>query len=402
MSDEPVFPPASRLKLRLRTDKTAEEASLASPEPPASPAPGDQPPAGAMVIPLSDSPGSSGDAVAADSPVPPPSAIKLKPRISIKPSTAGSAGETIPLPGLLPDMTPEDPVAPVPPGSSGEKVKIDLGPLVRPTEGALPPGLVAPGRLIGPENAEAIPRMKLKPAFHGEVPGSAPPPPSAREINLMGLGAPRPEAAKPPPAGAPVVRPMPMLVPKPHARETPPPQKPKRHVLWGVIAGLLGLAAIGFLWILFRTPQPEVVVKPPTPRPPAAAKVVPRAVPPGGAEHSTVTDKASTGTRAGTQAAASAGAPTGSAQPSPVPSVSVNSLPPPPPVPSLLFRTFVDRLKISGVRTGPPARLFVDRVAYRPGDIIDRALGLVFVGVDTATDEIIFKDATGAVVRRRF
>jgi hypothetical protein len=62
----------------------------------------------------------------------------------------------------------------------------------------------------------------------------------------------------------------------------------------------------------------------------------------------------------------------------------------------------VDHLKIGGVRSGPPPRLFVDGVSYRPGEALDRGLGVVFVGVDANTNEIIFKDTTGAEARRRF
>jgi hypothetical protein len=71
-------------------------------------------------------------------------------------------------------------------------------------------------------------------------------------------------------------------------------------------------------------------------------------------------------------------------------------------VPSQQFRAFVDKLKIVGFRVGPPARLFVEGVTLRSGDVMDSGLGVVFVGVDTATSELIFKDPTGALVRRHF
>jgi hypothetical protein len=54
------------------------------------------------------------------------------------------------------------------------------------------------------------------------------------------------------------------------------------------------------------------------------------------------------------------------------------------------------------VRVGPPPRLFVEGVTFRAGDVIDAELGVVFADVDTANKELIFKDATGAVVRRHF
>lgn len=70
--------------------------------------------------------------------------------------------------------------------------------------------------------------------------------------------------------------------------------------------------------------------------------------------------------------------------------------------PSQRFRVFIDRLKISGVRLGPPARLILGGVTYRPDEVIDPSLGIVFVSVDVTAQEIVFKDGTGAVVRRRY
>lgn len=70
--------------------------------------------------------------------------------------------------------------------------------------------------------------------------------------------------------------------------------------------------------------------------------------------------------------------------------------------PTQRFRVFIDRLKIGGVRVGPPARLFLGGVTYRPGDVIDPSLEIVFFGVDVTAQEIVFKDGTGAVVRRRY
>jgi hypothetical protein len=75
--------------------------------------------------------------------------------------------------------------------------------------------------------------------------------------------------------------------------------------------------------------------------------------------------------------------------------------PPPAPDPSQQFRTFVDHLK-GAVRVGPPTRLIVNGLSYRPGEVIDPMLGVVFVGLDAETQELIFQDSTGAVVRRLF
>ena len=83
-------------------------------------------------------------------------------------------------------------------------------------------------------------------------------------------------------------------------------------------------------------------------------------------------------------------------------STAPGAAPPAVVAPSQSFRIFIDRLKIGGVRVGPPARLFLGGVTYKPGDIVDQPLGIVFVSVDVTTQEIVFKDDTGAVVRRRY
>ena len=151
------------------------------------------------------------------------------------------------------------------------------------------------------------------------------------------------------------------------------------------LVGVLVLAVTGYFWYQQyvashpkEPPHPATVSKPPPPAP--AAPVA---------------------------APAQASAAVGANQTAPVREVA--QLPPapkkhPPPValdPSLQFRTFVDRLKVA-VRIGPPTRLIVNDLSYRPGDVIDPKLGVVFVGVDTETKELIFQDPTGAIVRRLF
>jgi hypothetical protein len=75
---------------------------------------------------------------------------------------------------------------------------------------------------------------------------------------------------------------------------------------------------------------------------------------------------------------------------------------PVPPGPSPRFRAFVDQLKIGGFRVGPPARLFVGGIMYKEEDVIDQDLGVVFIGVDPKTEEVIFKDRAGVTLRRKF
>jgi hypothetical protein len=44
----------------------------------------------------------------------------------------------------------------------------------------------------------------------------------------------------------------------------------------------------------------------------------------------------------------------------------------------------------------------VEHTTVRAGDVIDGGLGVFFVGIDSATNELVFMDKSGAAVRRHF
>ena len=69
---------------------------------------------------------------------------------------------------------------------------------------------------------------------------------------------------------------------------------------------------------------------------------------------------------------------------------------------SARYHFFIDKLKVGGIRFGPPPRLFIEGLTYKPGDVVDQRLGIVFVGLDVTRKEIVFKDDTGAMIRRRY
>ena len=71
------------------------------------------------------------------------------------------------------------------------------------------------------------------------------------------------------------------------------------------------------------------------------------------------------------------------------------------PQPSEEFKAWVADLKIIGVSAGQPARLLVRGATYTSGAVINPALGIVFVGYETETKLLTFKDASGAVLTRR-
>ena len=69
---------------------------------------------------------------------------------------------------------------------------------------------------------------------------------------------------------------------------------------------------------------------------------------------------------------------------------------------SARYHFFIDKLKVGGIRFGPPPRLFIEGLTYKPGDVVDQRLGIIFVGLDVTRREIVFKDGTGTVIRRRY
>ncbi len=74
---------------------------------------------------------------------------------------------------------------------------------------------------------------------------------------------------------------------------------------------------------------------------------------------------------------------------------------PPPPPPSLAFKAWVINLKIRGVRGGEAQRVFIEKISYVPGDMVNQQLGITFVGYDEETRMLTFVDKTGATFERR-
>ena len=66
------------------------------------------------------------------------------------------------------------------------------------------------------------------------------------------------------------------------------------------------------------------------------------------------------------------------------------------------FRSFVADAKISGVFQGTPPRAFINGRLVRLGEVVDSSLGIRFDSIDPKTKNIVFKDASGATVGRRY
>ncbi len=72
------------------------------------------------------------------------------------------------------------------------------------------------------------------------------------------------------------------------------------------------------------------------------------------------------------------------------------------PQPGPEFIAFVETARIGGVFQGSPARAFINGRTVRAGETVDERLGVVFVGLDDSRLRLIFRDASGAEVIRKF
>jgi hypothetical protein len=285
-------------------------------------------------------------------------------------------------------------------------------PSAEPATGGASPAVETPTPAAAPADEakeEAGTRLKLKPKV--VPPSSSVPPISMTGTNPPAAVSAIPQVVVPPspptvpplptpapaaPAVAPVAALPPPLVPA--GEKQPAPRRVAQLRLALVAGGVLVLAVGAF--VAYRKffaapppppPKPAVTAKPAAPpkkvEPPAPGPAAPKAP--------------AAPTRAPTPKATGISPPAAKA-PAPAPAVAeVGPAPPAEAQPSMQFRAFVDRLKIGGFRVGPPARVFIGGITYQQGDVIDQDLGVVFVGVDPKTEALLFKDGSGAVLRRQ-
>jgi len=64
------------------------------------------------------------------------------------------------------------------------------------------------------------------------------------------------------------------------------------------------------------------------------------------------------------------------------------------------FRTWVDNVKISGVRVSSNPRILIGKVSFNQGDVVDEKLGIIFVGYDKERYVVRFQDSSGAILER--
>ena len=66
------------------------------------------------------------------------------------------------------------------------------------------------------------------------------------------------------------------------------------------------------------------------------------------------------------------------------------------------FRAWVAQARVSGVFQGTPARVLINGKTVAAGQIVDEALEITFEGVDSNAKLLIFRDASGVSVTRKF
>lgn len=188
----------------------------------------------------------------------------------------------------------------------------------------------------------------------------------------------------------------------------------KKKLLIGAAAGLAMVAGLGWVtmnFVLKEEPPPPPPVRKAAAKQPDASPSAPAEGPKGpiattkevvAKTEANRTDPTNEVVAAATGPAAPAASAPAATTPAVVaPPVSVPAAPSGPPPASAAFKAWVQGLKISGVRGGANPRVFIERTAYGPGDLVNPQLGILFDSYNAETRTLIFKDKSGAVVERK-
>lgn len=407
--EAPAEAPAARPKPRLSLKLETTESPPPVPNPPAPPPPPPPPPPAA--------------------PADGPAAQSRKPRLSFQRS-GGAASPTGDAEVDAPAEAPKINLPPAPPAKP--KLKLSWANKEESPDGAPPPPPPPPRPPVSVElDDEPKPISMSRPPIpvpNVPIPDLAPPgdgplepPPVVTSIDGLTLNAPQ----YPPPGATDAGGGR--GVPDddddeadegelPRGRRKRPEQTMLFKAAVGFVAvlliGLIGGGAYFGYQAFVATPEMPVVEPPvrpaaPVPRPVTTA---PQSVPgqlvdkarQAAAGHDEVTDQANAATEA---VAGEQAAPARPAK-APLPTLIIEDVPgstdPVQIEPGLEFRTWVSDARISGVREGSEPRAFINGILVRPGDVLQIEQGIVFEGVDAARNRVIFKDATGAIVAKKY
>jgi hypothetical protein len=93
-------------------------------------------------------------------------------------------------------------------------------------------------------------------------------------------------------------------------------------------------------------------------------------------------------------------------QPKPLPALIMEKEPvqmaPQAAIPSPEFQDWVGEVRINSVREGNPARAFINSILVKQGDVVNPQMGITFRGIDADQNLLIFEDASGAVVGKKY
>lgn len=66
------------------------------------------------------------------------------------------------------------------------------------------------------------------------------------------------------------------------------------------------------------------------------------------------------------------------------------------------YREAVEALKVTAVMDGEPPRLFIDNIIVKPGDVVNRPLGLSFAGMDTVERVLYFTNKENELFKKTY
>lgn len=78
------------------------------------------------------------------------------------------------------------------------------------------------------------------------------------------------------------------------------------------------------------------------------------------------------------------------------------SIPPSLPEASIAFVHFADQLRVNGVFQGSPPRAYINGRTVKAGALIDANLGIYFDGIDAGQRQVILRDLSGAIIRKKY
>lgn len=345
-------------------------------------------------------------------PAEPAPSIRLKPRLSADPQPVAAAAATpTPEPAAAapeppPPAPPPPPAAPPPepPEAAAEppKFKLKVKPAGAPAAAGAPPSSAT---------TKPFPPPPPPPPKAGTAPPIPPPPPKATPEKTT---APFPVMAD---ANAPDKKP-PSRAPIPHVRAPEGVKEeelikaaaqPKRRKLplKTILLAVIGVVVLGGAFIGFRiltAPPP-----PPPPLPPRKAiapikKTETAVTTPAPTQPAAAAPESTTGAEPGAEKSKAEAAPaaiTSTTQLSPGVTATTTSDPDSTGSPSAAFRSWVANATINGVLASPPRALINNRTVHA-GQVVDENLGITFAGVDVGRRALVFRDQTGATVRRRY